>query len=296
VFAVAKAARTAAARLSTDVSAAAKNWWTDDCLLWGAALAFHSLLSLAPLLYALVYALGAFIDDPAWQDEFVNAIGRYGGSEVVAVAKAVVTSIAQHERSAADLGASLLIATAAGSAVFSQLQQTLNHIWSCEAHGAGNWKDTLLSRMLAGAMVLFFGATLLASAVVAWLAAAIGRYAVYVLPSAERSLAALDASVSWLLMTVAIACIFRWLPQIHISWSIALLGGATTAALFLVGKLAVSSYIRWADVGTAFGAAGSVVVFVVWVYYTSQTFLFGAELTAVWASLRPCGPQENTER
>lgn len=281
-----------AVRLCRTLAAAAVNWWRDDCLLWGAALAFHALLSLAPLVFVVVFAFGMFLDDPVSRSGLVEAMERFGSPAATSMVEAIVGSMADSPRSTWGVVVSVGMAIVAGTAVFGQLQRTLNHIWRAGADADASWTDALIDRLLAAAMIAVFGLGVLISSAIAWTTAALERAAGDFLPGTQGWLANLDIVGSWAILALATACIFRWLPDARIAWRNVLVGGAATAGLFLIGKAAVAHYLRVASVGSAYGAAGSVVVFVAWVYYTSQAFLYGAECTAIWAGLRPIAPPD----
>lgn len=268
------------------VVAVARNWWADDCLHWGAALAFHALLSLAPLLFTLVFIIGLFVDRPSARASLESVTARNLGPEAAAAVANVTQSMSDEPASVWTATLAILLAIFSASALFSQVQRTVNHIWEVEVAPSAGLLHTIIRRVLAIAMIVLFGALLLLSLAIAWLGAALGRFADALLPSTEWLVAGLDFVGSLLVLTAAIALLFRWLPDVRIRWQVALVGGAATALLFLLGKFAVSYYIRFANVGSAYGAAGSIVVFVVWVYYTAQAFFFGAEFTEVWATSR----------
>jgi membrane protein len=207
-----------------------------------------------------------------------------------------MASMADSSRSSWGAAASIVLAIVAASTVFAQLQRTLNYIWRRSgAPATTTWIEAVIDRALAAAMIVVFGLTIIVSSAVAWAGAALGRWATEYLPETQRWLWAIDVATSWAMMTLVIACVFRWLPDVRIGWSHVFAGGVATAGLFLLGKAAVSYYIGFVEVGSAYGAAGSIVVFVVWVYYTSQAFLFGAECTAVWAGLRPIDVRPTTK-
>jgi membrane protein len=266
------------------LSAVGKNWWDDDCFHWGAALAFHALLSTAPLLFTLVFVAGFFVEGPAARTSIHDAVNRNFGAEAAAVVHSVTSSMAAEPANPWAALVAIVLAVFSASALFAQLQRTVNHIWAVEVSPSATWSQTLLRRVLAIAMIVLFGAILLLSVAIAWISAALGRFAGTVLPSTGWFVTLVDFAGSFLVITLATMCLFRWLPDVRIRWSVALVGAAVTALLFLVGKIAVSYYIRFADVGSAYGAAGSIIVFVVWLYYTAQAFFFGAEFTEVWAA------------
>lgn len=269
--------------------AVVKNWWDDDCFHWGAALAFHVLLATAPLLFTLVFIAGLFVEGPAARTSIYDAVNRNFGSEAAAVVYSITATMTKKPASPWAAFVAIVLAIFSASALFAQLQRTVNHIWAVEVSPTATWSQTIMRRVLAVGMILLFGAILVLSVGVAWLGAAFGRFAGAMLPSTEWLVLVIDFSGSFLVISLAAMCLYRWLPDVRIGWDVAFVGGAITALLFLVGKIAVSYYIRFADVGSAYGAAGSLIVFVVWVYYTAQAFFFGAEFTEVWAATRGAG-------
>jgi membrane protein len=269
--------------------AVVKNWWQDDCFHWGAALAFHVLLSSAPLLFTLMFVAGLFVDGPAARSSIYDAVNRNFGPEAAAVVHNVTSTMTNEPANPWAALVAIVLAIFSASALFAQLQRTVNHIWAVEVSPSATWSQTILRRVLAVGMIVLFGAILVLSVAIAWLGAALGRFAGSMLPSTEWLVVGIDFGGSFLVISLATMCLFRWLPDARIGWGIALVGGMVTAFLFLVGKIAVSYYIRFADVGSAYGAAGSIIVFVVWVYYTAQAFFFGAEFTEVWAATRGAG-------
>jgi membrane protein len=263
-----------------------KQWWQDDCLLWGAALAFHSILGLAPLLFSLVFVAGLFLDEAESRSQIAAAISREFGSEVAAVAKVVMNSIGGKRHAPWAAWLALGVAAVSASALFGQLRRTLNHIWGIQFARSTTWRDTLIGRLLAISMIAFAGAIVLASFLLSALTATVGRVANDAVPLAGPIVAGLEFAGSFAVIALAVACILKWLPDVRIHWRVAAAGGVATALLFTVGKLAVGYYIRTAEVGSAYGAAGSVIVALVWIYYTAQAFFLGAELTQVWATRR----------
>ncbi len=264
--------------------AVVKQWWKDDCLVWGAALAFHSVLALAPLLFTLVFVAGLFLDEAETRGQIAAAISRDFGSEVAAVARVVMDSMSGAPKSQWTAWLAFGLAVVGASSLFGLLRKTLNHIWEVKLADSTTWRDTLIGRLLAIAMLALVAAIVLASFILSALTATVGRLANETFPLAGPVVPVLEFAASFAVIALAVACIFKWLPDVKIHWRVALAGGAATALLFTVGKLAVGFYIRTADVGSAYGAAGSIIVALVWMYYTAQAFFLGAEFTQVWAT------------
>lgn len=262
-----------------------KQWWQDDCLQWGAALAFHTVLAMAPLLFTLVFAAGLFLDKAATREQIAAALSRDFGHQVASVAKVIMDSMGGAPKSAWAAWLALIVSAVSASALFGQLQRTLNHVWKVNASG-GNWRDTLVGRLVAVAMVALVGLILVASFVLSAVIAAVGRLASNATAAAGSLVAAVEFAASFVVITVAVACVFKWLPDVDFRWQVAWVGGLATALLFTFGKLAVGYYIQTAEVGSAYGAAGSIVVVLVWIYYTAQAFFLGAEFAQVWATRR----------
>ncbi|MEX2185772.1 MAG: YihY/virulence factor BrkB family protein [Pirellulales bacterium] len=271
----------------------AKQWWKDDCLHWGAALAFHSVLAMAPLLFTLVFVAGLFLDKGETRDQIAAAIARDFGGEVSDVAKVVMDSMEGAPKSSWSAWLALSVAAISASALFGQLRRTLNHVWNVD-RAASSWRDTLVGRLLAIAMVALVGLVIIVSFILSALTTAVIRLAGDAVPQAGSFLTVLDFAPSFVVVALAVACVFKWLPDVDIRWRVALVGGVATAVLFTVGKLCVGYYIRTAEVGSAYGAAGSIVVALVWIYYTAQAFFLGAEFTEVWASRRGYTIDRNT--
>jgi membrane protein len=258
------------------------NWNKHGATTHAAALAYFSLFSLAPIVVLAIPIAGWAFGVEAAQGQIARELGRFVGPEAAAFVQEIVAASARprNSRMAAAAGVVILLLGATGALM--QLQDTLNTVWEVIPKPGFFLKRLLKKRFLCFILILGVGALLFAS-----LAASAGlAYLQRVLEARlEVALATLlggvDVVLSWVLMTVLIAMVYRILPDVQIAWRDVAWGSALTAVLFLIGKYAIGFYLQRAAVASTFGAAGSLVVILIWVYYSSLIFLFGVEFTRV---------------
>ena len=250
----------------------------------GASLAYYSLFSIAPLLLIIISVAGIFFGEDAVRgavfDQLADLMGESG-------AQAIAEMLAHANRPktgtlAALLGVLLLLFGASG--VFGQLRAALDRIWRArslaKAGGIWTWlRANLLSMGMVFAMAFLIAVSLVLSTVVAtlgkWWGAYLGGWTIVA--------QILDFVISFGMLTAIFALIYKVMPRAKVEWHDVWIGAATTAALFTVGKILIGLYLGKSSIGTTFGAFGSIAIFMVWVYYSAQIFLFGAEFTWVYA-------------
>ena len=263
-----------------------KEWQEDEALQLGAALAYYTIFSIAPMLLVVIAVAGLVFGREAVQGQLDNQIQGLVGAQG---ADAIQTMVANAGRRSGGLWATLIaFATIlfGATGVFTQLQTSLNHIWNVKAKPGQGIKGMLRARAAAFGMLLGIGFLLLVSLVVSAALAAAGNYLLSVFPGAEFILQTLSFVVSLAVITVLFAMIFRFLPDVRIAWRDVWFGAAVTALLFTIGKTLIGLYLGNSSVASVYGAAGSLVVVLLWAYYSSQILFFGAELTEVWARRR----------
>ncbi len=259
----------------------------------GAALAFYSLLSIAPLLMIAIAIAALVFGEDAARGELDTQIRDMVGDQG---AQAIQTILKHAHRPAAGTWATVIgIATLlfGASGVFGQLQDTMNTVWDVPPKPSSGIWDMVRSRFLSFAMVLVIGFLLLASLVLSAAISAAGKYLQEYLPGSEAWLQTGNTLASLLIITVLFALIFKVLPDAKVAWRDVWLGALLTSMLFTVGKLLIGLYLGRSGLASAYGTAGSLVILIVWVYYSSQILFFGAELTHVHASRKRGG--ENRE-
>jgi membrane protein len=264
---------------------AAQDWWEDNCLRLAASLAYYTALSLAPLLLLIVGLLGVVLGRAQVAGQLAaqleSLMGPAGQELVTSI---LTTSSPEGGTWAAIVGLVTLVIGA--TAVFGELQATMNLIWEVRPDPtggvwAGIWallKERLFSLTLVFALAFLLLVSLVISAVLA------GAAAWFQGPEQALVSRVLELAVSLLVLTIVFALLFTYVPDAEIRWRDVWLGGLITAALFTLGKTAIGYYLGQASVGSAYGAAGSLVVLLVWVYYSALIMFFGAEFTHAWAT------------
>jgi membrane protein len=256
-------------------------WNEHEAPRFSAALAFYTILSLAPLVILVIAILGLVLGHSSAQNQLLGQVGGMVGRQG---SEAVKGMIEHAQKPASGLFASLIgvITLLFGaSGVFGELRSALNTMWDVKPEGAGGLWEAVKQRFFSFGMVLAVGFLLLVSLVISVALAALGKFFGELLPIPEFVLGFISFVVSLAGAAVLFALIFRYVPQTTVSWRNAGVGAALTAFLFTIGKSLIGLYLGKAAVGSAYGAAGSLVVVIVWVYYSAMIFLFGAEFTHV---------------
>ena len=268
------------------LSATYTKWAKDHAQSLGAALAFYAVFSLAPLLLIVIAIAGSVFGQEAAQGQIIGQIQGLVGEES---ANAIQSMIEEARKPAAGIIATVLamvMLLLGATGVFAQLQEALNTIWSVEEKpGEGLWK-LLKDRFVSLMAVLGTGFLLLISLIISAGLSAIGAALGNFLPVPGFLLQIINFFVSFAIVTLLFAMIYKLLPDISIQWGDVWIGAIIASLLFTIGKFLIGLYLGKSDVGIAYGAAGSLVVILIWVYYASQIFLFGAEFTAVYAHSR----------
>jgi len=266
------------------VKRAAVKWNRDDCLTLGAALAYYTVFSLAPILVIAIAVAGALFGQEAAQGEIVGQIRALVGEEGATAIQSLIESAGRQDAGGLATVIGLAVLLFGSTSAFSQLQAALNKIWEVEAEAhTGIW-DMVRARFLSFAAVLGTGFLLSVSLVLSAAGAAFGRYGWGWVPAIGPMLDLADFLGSMLVHTLLFAMIFKLLPDAPIRWSEVWLGAGVTAGLFFVGKVVIGLYLGTSEIGAAYGAAAWVILILAWVYYSAQIVLFGAEFTRAYAT------------
>jgi membrane protein len=263
---------------------AVRKWYQDNALMMGAALAYYAVFSIAPILVIAIVIASVVFGKEAAQGQIIHELEQTVGPTL---AQAIQSSLGYAYTSGSGTLAtatSILLLLLATTGAFSQLQESLNIIWKVKQKPRRGVLGVLKDRFWSFLMVLIVGVLLLAA--LALNAALYGLSQYFSFPWVPGGIAlwqGINFSVFFLLLTVLFAMVYRVLPDVKISWKEVGVGATLTAFLFIVGNYLIGLYLAWGSVTSAYGAAGSVVVILLWVYYSSQIFLFGAELIQVHA-------------
>jgi len=271
------------------VASAARGWRDDNALRLGAALSFYSLVSFPPLIIVTISIAALIFDREAAQAGLLRQVaqlmGRSGSEMFEQMMKAA--SRPGHGLLAASIGLVFVLFGATG--VFAELRDALNLIWKVQSTDKSVVRGLLRGRLLALNLVIGTGFLLIVSLVVSAALSALSASVGSRLKGFDQLLLGLDLVVSFGVLALLFALIFKILPDVDLAWRDVALGAAVTSLLFTAGKFAIGAYLGTATVATAYGAAGSLVLLLLWVYYSSQIFFFGAELTRSFAEQRGRG-------
>ena len=265
------------------VSEAFNEWLEDKAQRLGAAFAYYAAFSIAPLFLLLVALVGLFYKGDSLQ-QVQTQITVLAGENAAEAIVAIIRGVRSSPASGAATVVSVITLLIGATGMFAQLQDAMNTIWEVTPKPRRFWMDILRTRLLSFAMILAIGALILASVFLSVFLAAASRYFQDMLPMSGRIWPLVDFGVSFAITTMLFAAIFKILPDIYIAWRDVWLGAAVTAVLFAVGKIAIGLYLGRSSFASAYGAAGSFLVLLAWVYYSSQVFFFGAEFTQVYTT------------
>ncbi|WP_427157106.1 YihY/virulence factor BrkB family protein [Aliinostoc sp. HNIBRCY26] len=260
-----------------------QEWSEDKASRLAAALAYYTVFSIAPLLIIVIAIAGAVLGEDAARGEIVNQIQGLVGREG---AEFIETAIQNANRPQAGTIASIIsvaLLLLGATGVFTELQDSLNTIWEVQAKPGRGVKNIVRQRFLSFAMVVSIGFLLLVSLVVSTILSAVVNYFTGLLPGIDFVWQLLNFVISFIVTTLLFGLIFKVLPDVKITWADVLIGAMITSLLFSIGRFLLGHYLGNSSFGSAYGAAGSVVVILAWVYYTAQILFFGAEFTQVYA-------------
>lgn len=263
-------------------------WLEDKAPSLGAALAYYTVFSLAPLILVLLAIIGViFRHDPAgaW-DKITAQMGYFLDQNAVQVVKDIAKTAAEPSKGALASVIGIALALFGASGVFGQLQDALNTIWGVKAKpGTGIW-GFLRMRFLSFGMVAGVCFLLLVSLTIETILKGFSHYIQSALPGGLTIAVSVYLLFDLAVIVFLFALIFKFLPDVIVAWQDVWVGAGMTAVLFLIGKWALGLYLGSGAAGSAYGAASSLITLLLWIYYSSQILLFGAEFTQVWANKR----------
>lgn len=277
-------AKPAPTRIWKMIKSSIQDFSDDQCPMMAAALAYYAVFSLPPLLILIVWVVSFIWDPTVVQGEVAEQARTFLGSTGAEQLKTMMNQDAMGGQSWMAKVGGIVVLVFGATGVFVQLQASLNQAWEVEPDkDQGGVMNFIVKRLLSLGMVLSIAFLLLVSLVVSAAITAIGNAASGWLPMPGAALQAVNLGVSLLIVTVLFAAIYRFMPDAVVSWSDVWFGAAITSLLFVLGKWAIGAYLGRQDLGSTYGAAGSLVFVLVWIYYSSMILLFGAELTQAWA-------------
>ncbi|MHB8053999.1 MAG: YihY/virulence factor BrkB family protein [Candidatus Aminicenantales bacterium] len=265
------------------IKVAVSSWADDYSQSMGAALAYYTMFSLAPLLLIVISIAGLIFGLDAARGEIVGQLEGLMGQQGAAAVQGLLESVNKPSESVTVtlIGAVLLLIGA--TTVFSELQDALDRIWRIpKRKKSGIWRF-LRARLLSFGMILGIGFLLMVSLVVSTALAALGKWWKPLFSHWDLLANGLNFLISFVITTTVFAMIYKIIPRAKVAWADVWIGAAVTSLLFTIGKFLIGLYLGKSSLTSVFGAAGSLVVVLVWVYYSAQIFLMGAEFTWAYA-------------
>lgn len=259
-----------------------EGWFDDNMMLHAAGLAFYTIFSLAPLVILIIALAGIFFGEQAVSGQLSIYMVEILGAELAASVEAIVVSVYQSRTglAATVAGSAILVFTA--TTVITQLKESLNTIWGVQTPKGKSIALFFINRALAIVLIIIFSFTLAATIILDYLLGLIDPIVGDYIPPALVLFGIVNNFLFLFITTILFAIIYKMLPDIVVKWSDVFVGAFVTALLFLFGHYMVGFYLNNAATMSAFGAAGSFVVFLIWVYYNMLVIFFGAEFTHVY--------------
>jgi membrane protein len=269
---------------------AVERWNTDRAPRLSAALAYYATFSLAPLALMTIWIAGRIFGDAAAQRHVIDLIAQNFGADSAAFVQETVGAVYRNSTSPLFGFIAVIGLVFGATGLFFGMQDALNTIWSVPPDPPRNvWRSLLgifQDRALSFVMVLASGGILTVSLAISTFLTVLDPLLRMIQPQSAALLNIIDLLISFAIVTVLFAVIYRILPETRVTWRDVWLGALSGALLFTVGKFALSLYLTYSHIRTVFGAASSFVVVLIWIYYSAQIFLFGAEVCRVYATQR----------
>lgn len=259
--------------------------WNDDyAQSMGAALAYYAMFSIAPLLLIVISLTGIFFGPEAIRGEIFSQLRGLMGDDGALAVEQLLESVSQPEKSLLATLIGAIVLTIGATTVFGELQDDLDRIWKVPVREkeAGLWR-LIRNRILSFGMILGIGFLLLVSLIFNAVLAALSKWWAPIFGEWATVASISNFIISFLMVTAMFALIYKFMPRARILWSDVIVGSLVTALLFTIGKTLIGIYLGESGVASGYGTAGSLIALLIWVYYSAQIFLLGAEFTKIYA-------------
>ncbi len=261
------------------------NGFLDDRgLKLSASLAYYTVFALAPLLMLVISLISTFLGKDAIQNNIYPQIKSYVGSSAALQIQEMIKSVSLSGKTGVAIFTSVATLLIGATSIFLEIQDSINIIWRVKAKPKKGWVKMLTNRLISFSMIITLGFLLLVSLIISALISALSTRITHYFPEFTIQLFNLiNIGVTFIVIAVLFGIIFKFLPDVKIAWRDVRTGAFFTSLLFMLGKYLIGIYIQTTGTGSTYGAAGSLIVILVWIYYTSAILYFGAEFTRVYA-------------
>jgi membrane protein len=258
----------------------------DNGLKYSASLAYYTVFSIAPLMLLLAFIVGIYFGHDAFTGQIYPQLKGFVGADAAAQIQNMIKSI-QLGKSTLTITIGIITVIIGATGVFLDMQDSLNIIWRVKAKPKRGWVKMLVNRLLSFSLVIGFGFLMLVSLIINTLVDALSTRLSYYFPHFTlRLFTLINLGITFFVITTLFAIIFKFLPDVKIQWSNVRVGAFFTAVLFMLGKYLIGIYIASSSINTTYGAAGSLIIIFVWIYYTSALLYIGAEFTQVYTEYK----------
>ncbi|HEY9195804.1 MAG TPA: YihY/virulence factor BrkB family protein, partial [Mucilaginibacter sp.] len=261
-----------------------KGFSSDNGLKLSASLAYYTVFSIAPLLILIISLADIFFKHDAATNSLYPQIAKYVGVDAAMQIQGALKHLALSGKSGIAVIIGTITLLLGASSIFIEIQDSLNIIWRVKAKPKRGWVQLLRNRFISFSLIISLGFLLMASLLINFIIDALGTRLERILPAITKLiLNGVNLVVTLVVITTLFGIIFKFLPDVKIKWRDVRSGAFFTALLFMLGQYLISLYIQYTAQGSAYGAAGSIIVILVWIYYTSAILYIGAEFTQVYA-------------
>ena len=256
----------------------------DNALKMSASLAYYTIFAIAPLLLIIVSLAGIFYGQDAAQGKIFAELNKFVGTDAAVQIQETIKNISDNQDSAFAIIIGSITLFIGTTGVFIEIQDSINQIWRVRAKPKKGWLKMVTNRVLSFSMVLGLGFLLIVSLVINGVVLALSsKLQIYFPDITILVINGVNLILTFVVISTLFGIIFKFLPDVMIEWKDVKMGAYFTAILFMIGKFLIGLYIEKVGPGSAYGAAGSLIVILIWVYYTSAILFFGAEFTQVYS-------------
>jgi len=267
--------------------AAGKGFIEDRVTKLSAALAYYTIFSLSPLIIIVIASASIIYSQEAIEHKLFSQINQFVGYDAAVQIQTFVANASLSGKSSFALGIGIIVLIVGATAVFTEIQDSINLIWKVKAVPKKGWKKLITNRLLSFSLIVSLGFLLLVSLIINSLVLSLGNKITHFIPEISSTttviILVINNILTFAVVTGVFAVIFKVLPDVILKWKSALVGAAFTALLFGLGKYLIGLYLEKSNPGLIFGSAGSIIIILLWIYYTSIILYFGAEFTQAFA-------------